>query len=268
MPFSEFLSVYAAGFGVIMVFMALIWLLSLARKDASVVDVFWGMCSVVLALAYFALTPNGYGPRKLLITVLYTLWGLRLSGYIFWRNVLGKKGEDYRYRRMRENVGPPFWWRSLFTVFLLQGLFIWLLSSVSLVAQINPMPDSLTVLDVLGALIWAVGFTFEAVGDLQLARFKADPANQGRLMNQGLWGLTRHPNYFGDATAWWGYFVIALGTPGGILTVYSPAIMTFLLVRVSGVGLLEKDLVKSKPGYEEYIRSVPAFLPRLPGRRS
>jgi steroid 5-alpha reductase family enzyme len=261
----SFLGIYLLTFLVLMTFLSLLWLVSVLAKNASIIDLAWGLLFALAALTHFALTPDGWPVRKILITAMYTLWGLRLSIYLTWRNLLKHTGEDYRYTRMRERIGPSFWWKSWFTVFLMQGVIAGLISVVSLAAQFNPGPAYLTLFDIAGVLIWAMGFFFETVGDLQLARFKANPANKGKVLNTGLWGLTRHPNYFGNASMWWGYFLVALSVPFGFLTIYGPAFMTFLLVRVSGVAMLEKDQAAKKPGYADYIRTVPAFIPRLPG---
>ncbi len=246
---------------VVVAFMTAGWLLSLARNDSSVVDVFWGLGFVLGALLYLVAT-EGFIGRKILITTLIAIWGLRLSLYILWRN--WGKGEDYRYGKWREEAGGSFWWISFLRVFLLQGLLLWLISMPILAAQFAEDPDRLTVIDLLGALVWGVGFFFEAVGDWQLVRFKADPANLGKVMRSGLWAYTRHPNYFGDATAWWGYFIIAAGTTYGYLTFFSPILMTLLLLRVSGVVLLERTQIETKLGYRDYIESTSAFLPWFP----
>jgi steroid 5-alpha reductase family enzyme len=165
---------------------------------------------------------------------------------------------------MREAAGAAFWWRSLFTVFWLQGVLLWVISAPLLAAVHSDSPDGFAATDFIGAGVWAFGFAFEAIGDWQLARFKADPANKGKVMDRGLWRYTRHPNYFGDAALWWGYFIIAAGTDWGWATVFGPAIMTFLLVRVSGVALLERTIKKRRPGYEEYERRTSAFIPMPP----
>ena len=241
--------------------MFLLWLLSLARKDASIVDSFWGVGFTAIAWMCFAIT-NGYPARKLLITTLVTVWGLRLAIHIFRRN--HGKGEDFRYRRMRAHHGDRFPLVNLFTVFGLQGVLMWIISFPVQVAEISSAPDRLTWLDYLGTAVWAIGFLFEAVGDWQLTRFKADPHNKGKVMDRGLWAYTRHPNYFGDATLWWGLFLIALATPGSLWTIISPAIMTFLLIKISGVAMLEKSLVKTKPQYQDYLRRTSAFFPWMP----
>lgn len=249
---------------VVVGYMTAIWLLSLALRNASIVDVFWGLGFVVLALVYLA-GGDGFLGRKVLITTLVAIWGLRLSLHILWRN--WGQGEDYRYREWRERAGGRFWWTSFFQVFLLQGGLLWLISAPLLAAQFYESPDNFTAVDILGALVWGIGFYFESVGDWQLARFKSDPANKGRVMRTGLWRYTRHPNYFGDATVWWGLFIIAAATGEGVWTIFSPVLMTFLLLRVSGVALLERKQAQTKPGYREYIESTSAFLPWLPRTR-
>ena len=248
----------------VLVYMTAIWLVSLALRNASIVDMFWGLGFVLLAAVYFAATDGVIG-RKILITILVAVWGLRLSLYILWRN--WGQGEDYRYRAFREKAGEKFWWVSFFQVFLLQGVLLWLISAPILAAQFYDSPDEVAVTDILGPLVWGVGFVFESVGDWQLASFKADPANKGKVMQSGLWRYTRHPNYFGDTTVWWGYFVIAAGTVDGLWTVFSPILMTVLLMRVSGVALLERAQVRTKPQYRAYIESTSAFLPWFPRRQ-
>jgi len=146
----------------------------------------------------------------------------------------------------------------------LQGALMWIVSLPLQVAQTSPLPARLTWLDTVATLLWAVGFIFETVGDWQLARFKADPGNRGKVMDQGLWAYTRHPNYFGDAVAWWAYFLFALATPFGVWTIISPTIMTFMLLRVSGVALLERKLAKTRPQYDAYRRRTNAFVPWFP----
>jgi len=165
---------------------------------------------------------------------------------------------------MRAAHRRTFWWRSLFTVFWLQGAILWFVALPILIAVRAARPAALTAVYGVGALLFVVGFGFEVVGDYQLERFKAEPANRGRVLERGLWRYTRHPNYFGDALLWWGVYTIACATPGGWLTLLSPALMSFLLMRVSGVTLLEDGLKASKPGYRAYITRTPAFFPWFP----
>jgi len=240
-----------------------VWVLSLAKRDTSIVDIFWGLGFVVIAAFAFALTP-GYRPRKLLLLTCTVLWGVRLSLYLLWRN--WRQEEDYRYRAMRKRHGDNFWIVSLYAVFALQGALMWVISLPLQVGQASALPSRLTWLDALGATCWMVGWLFETIGDLQLARFKADPANHGKVMDRGLWAYTRHPNYFGDAVLWWGLFMIALATPGSVWTILSPVIMTLLLMRVSGVPLLERRLAKTRPEYRDYVQRTSAFIPWFPKR--
>ena len=257
------LSILVFNFGAIVALMTAVWLMSLIKRDASVVDVFWGLGFVLVAWLSFVKT-DGYLGRKLLLALLTSIWGLRLAVYIFVRN--WGHGEDRRYRAWRAQYGERFWWVSLFTVFGLQAVLLWVISIVIQTGQISPVPSRLVCLDGLGTLVWAVGFGFETVADWQLARFKADPANVGKVMNRGLWAYSRHPNYFGECLVWWGLFLITLATPGGILTIISPIVITFLLLKVSGVTLLEKTIMDSRPEYADYMKTTSAFLPWFPKR--
>ena len=243
-----------------------LWVVSLARRDASIVDLWWGPGFGLLATVAWLAGSAAPGPRGALLLGLVWLWGLRLGGYLAWRN--HGRGEDPRYAAMRRRHGDRFGRVSLATVFGLQGVLQWFVALPVLVAILVPGERPLGALDALGAALFALGLGFESIGDAQLARFKADPANRGRVMDRGLWRYTRHPNYFGDSVAWWGLFTIALATPLGVFTIASPALMTFLLLRVSGVALLERSLVRTRPAYRDYVASTSAFFPRPPrGRR-
>ena len=257
-----FFQAYLAGFGAIMAMMVSLWIVSVRIRNSSIVDIFWGVGFVLAALLYFVLG-RGYPLRKILVLILVAIWGLRLSLHIFIRN--RGHGEDFRYQRWREHAGGRYWWTSFFRVFLLQGILMWFISMPLLAAQFHTEPAALTLFDIVGLVVWGFGFFFEAVGDWQLMRFKRDPNNAGKLLDTGLWAWTRHPNYFGDAAVWWGLFLFAIPTPAGLLTFYAPALMSILLLRVSGVAMLEKSLKKSKPG--EYVRNTPAFFPRPPRKR-
>ena len=249
------------GLATILAAATFVWLLSVRRRDASIADVCWGPGFVLLAWLYCLLSPS-LTPRSWVVAALITVWGARLSLHIYRRN--HGAGEDPRYQAMRASHGPAFWWRSAFTVFWLQGAILWLVALPLLLAVRATQPAGLTGLDALGAVLFAIGFGFEVVGDFQLTRFRADPSNRGRVLDSGLWRYTRHPNYFGDATLWWGIYSMAAATPGGWLTVLSPALMMLLLMRVSGVTLLEDGLKASKPGYRAYIARTPAFFPWFP----
>jgi steroid 5-alpha reductase family enzyme len=244
--------------------MLALWLLSLRLRDASIVDPFWGAGFVLVAwLSFWG--SSGDPARRALALALVTVWGLRLSIHLLARN-LGH-GEDPRYRAMRAAHGGRFWLVSLGTVFGFQGLLMWLISLPVQVAVASPAPRGLGWLDAAGAALWAVGFLFEAVGDWQLRRFRADPRNRGRVLETGLWRYTRHPNYFGDAVVWWAFFSFAAATAGGEWTVFSPVVMTVLLMRVSGVTLLERKLRETKPAYRRYAEETSAFFPWPPRRR-
>lgn len=259
----SFLETYAIGLAVTVGLMTLLWLLSLRLKNASIVDIFWGSGFVVAGWLFFALTPAGYLPRKLLIAGLVTIWGLRLSIHILLRN--WGKPEDFRYQKWRREAGRRWGWQSYFQVFLLQGVLLWIISAPLLAAQLFSSSQKPGILDVLGMILWVVGFFFEAVGDYQLAHFRANPENKGQILSSGVWRYTRHPNYFGDSAQWWGYYLIAASAGGG-WSIFSPILMTLFLLRVSGVTLLEKSL-KERPGYQEYIQSTSAFLPWFPRKK-
>jgi steroid 5-alpha reductase family enzyme len=242
----------------IVVLMVGAWLVSLPLRDASIVDIVWGLGFV--AVAWVSWIRGDGGSRGTLMLVMVTIWGLRLASYLAWRN-LGK-GEDFRYQAMRRRIGPAFPWVSLATVFGLQGVLTWIVSLPLPVAMADP--GDISALAVIGTGLWAIGLFFETVGDAQLARFKADPRSEGRVMDRGLWRYTRHPNYFGDFCVWWGIWLVALGAPHGWLTIIGPIVMSTLLLRVSGVALLERSIGRRRPGYEEYVRRTSAFLPRPP----
>lgn len=239
-----------------------LWIVSLRTKNASIVDVWWGPGFALIALLSFALTPDGALPRRQLVLILTTIWGLRLGTHLLVRNT--GRDEDFRYGAMRSSWGHRFALRSLTRVFLLQAVVMWVVSLPVQVAMRSATPATLGFLDFLGLLVWTVGLFFEAVGDAQLARFKADPANAGRVLDRGLWRFTRHPNYFGDACAWWGLWLIALAVPGGFWSIVGPIAMTVLLTRVSGVPMLERRMVERRPDYDEYVRRTSAFVPRPP----
>jgi steroid 5-alpha reductase family enzyme len=245
---------------VLFLMLTALWLVSLALKDASLIDSFWGPGFAVATLIYFAMSA-GWAGRKVLVSALVLLWGLRLGLHILRRN--WGRGEDFRYQTWRRQYGARYWWVSFFQVFMLQGVLLWLISTPLLMGQSGAEPSRFTLLDGTGALAWGVGMFFEAVGDWQLARFKSDPANKGQVMTSGLWRYTRHPNYFGDACVWWGFFLIACSVPWGWLTVFAPMLMTVLLLRVSGVAMLEQTMLQ-RPGYSEYAARTSAFLPWPP----
>ncbi|MDH3640445.1 MAG: DUF1295 domain-containing protein [Gammaproteobacteria bacterium] len=233
----------------------LTWVVSLVKRDVSIVDTLWALMFLIAAVIY-ALTQVDPGPRTGLVLTLVTLWAVRLSGYITWRN--WGQGEDFRYREIRANNEPDFAFKSLYIIFGLQAVIAWVVS-LPLHAAITSQAG-INIFDYLGVFLWAVGMIFETVGDFQLARFKARPANRGQVLNTGLWRYTRHPNYFGDACVWWGFFMIGFAA-GGWWTIVSPIVMTLMLLKVSGVALLERDIDERRPAYREYIERTNAFVP-------
>lgn len=237
------------------------WLFSLVYKNVSLVDSLWGLGFVLIAWITLGLS-EGYSGRKVLIVVLTTIWGLRLSVHLAWRN--WGKGEDPRYGSWRRASGDRFWIVSLFKVFLLQALFLWVIALTTQYGQISPQPAHFTRLDLLGCILWLIGFFFESVSDWQLARFKADASNKGKVMDRGLWAYSRHPNYFGECLIWWGFFFITLSTPTSWWTVISPVVVTAVLLKMTGIPLMEKIIVDTRPGYRNYIRRTPAFFPWFP----
>ena len=254
-------SVLVASAVAVAVAMVATWLVSLPIRNASIVDIVWGLGFVIVAWTAF-LIADGADPRRWLLTALTTVWGLRLSIYLAMRN-LGKE-EDYRYQEMRRRHGDRFGLVSLGTVFGLQGALVWVVSLPVQAGQVPTTPPRLTWVDYLGAGVWLVGLIFESVGDWQLAKFKADPANKGKVMDRGLWHYTRHPNYFGDFMVWWGLYLIALATGVAWWTVIGPIVMSILLIRVSGKAMLEKTIRKRRPGYEDYVRRTSGFFPMPP----
>jgi steroid 5-alpha reductase family enzyme len=239
-----------------------LWTVSLAARDASLADRFWGPGFVVVAVLGAAFGA-GAPTRRLVMLALVAVWGLRLGWHIHRRN--RGHGEDPRYAAMRTRHGERFGRVSLVTVFLLQAALLVVVALPLVAAAAAPEPAALGALDAAAIAVWLAGFLCEAVGDAQLARFKADPANRGRVLDRGLWRYTRHPNYFGDALLWWGLFLFA-GAVGAWWTAVGPALMTLLLRRVSGVTLLEKALLASRPGYAEYVARTSPFLPWPPKR--
>jgi len=256
-----FASAMAACAVLVALYMTAWFALALVRKDNSIADIAWGLGFVLIAVYTFFRSDGIYYP--LLVTSLVCAWGLRLSVHILARN--RKRGEDPRYAAWREKWGRSFVWRSYLQVFLLQGFFLVVIASPVILVNESPLapPGWAFPWWLAGFVVWGFGFTFEAVGDAQLARFRHDPANKGRIMDRGLWKFTRHPNYFGESLMWWGLFLVALAYPYGWMTVASPVLITFLLVKVSGIPLLEKRYA-GNAAFQAYARRTSAFIPWFP----
>lgn len=248
-----------------MIMMTILWISSVILKNVSIVDLFWGI-GFILAGGFYFNKADGFLLRKSILLAMVILWGLRLSVYLAWRN--HGMGEDFRYREFRRRYGEKrYWWVSFFQTFLLQGVLMWLISAPLLGAMYFGADRHLGFFDITGILLWITGFIFEAGGDLQLAKFKADPVNKGKILDRGFWRLTRHPNYFGDSAVWWGYGLICIAA-GSYIPVAGSVLMTILILKVSGVALLEKSLKIQKPQYKEYIERTSAFFPWFPKNKA
>ncbi|MDI6848605.1 MAG: DUF1295 domain-containing protein [Candidatus Saccharicenans sp.] len=250
---------------IIFLYMNMVFILSLIKKNAAIVDIAWGPGFGLVAVAHLfraSLDFQTFGWRQILVAVLILIWGIRLAWHIYKRNK--GKPEDYRYADWRQKWGKYFVWRSYFQIFLLQGCFMLVILTPVLLV-LNSQADRLNFLDFTGLVIWLAGFFFEAVADSQLRKFKKNPENRGRVITTGLWKYSRHPNYFGESVMWWGIFLIALNAPRGWLGMISPLTITFLLTRVSGVPLLEKKY-RGNPEFEEYKNRTSAFFPWPPRR--
>jgi steroid 5-alpha reductase family enzyme len=258
---------YLDGLAAAAALAALAWPLSIYLRNVAIVDSLWSLMFLLQAIVYAIGTAAGesdgaparLGARAWLVLALVTMWALRLSFYITWRN--RGHGEDRRYQAIRARNEPHFAFKSLYLVFLLQAGLAWMIS-LPLLAAI-PGAGRLAMLDWAGCALWLLGMVFESGADWQLASFKSDPANRGRVMDRGLWAYTRHPNYFGEFCIWWAYFLFALAA-GGWWSLPGPVLMCLLLMRVSGVVLLEKDIAERRPGYSDYVRRTNAFFPGFP----
>lgn len=239
--------------------MALItWVISLATKDVSIVDNLWSLMFLAATVVYYLFASDS-GSHATLLLVLVSTWALRLSIFLAIRN-WGEE-EDRRYREIRAN-NEPFWIKSLFIVFGLQAVLAWFIS-VPLLAAMSA--TTISTLEIIAITMWACGFLIEAVSDHQLHKFKSNPDNAGKVMDRGLWRYSRHPNYFGECLIWWSFFLFAIGH-GPWWIIISPILMTLLLLKVSGVSLMEKDISTRRPEYVDYIRRTSAFIP-LPPRK-
>ncbi len=245
------------------VYFLLFFVVGTIIKNNSIVDIGWGIGFVILAW-YTTLRSGNLGGANLLITLLISIWGIRLFYHIIKRN-LGK-GEDPRYAKWREEWGKWVVPRAFFQVYMLQGVFMFVVSLPVILINHRETPADITVFSILGLAIWGIGFFFESVGDYQLKKFKENPENKGKIMKSGLWKYTRHPNYFGEATMWWGIAIIAVSVGTSIAVFASPIVITYLLLYVSGVPMLEKKFEK-RPGFQEYKEKTPKFFPWFPKKK-
>jgi steroid 5-alpha reductase family enzyme len=244
-----------------------LWIVGLRMKDSSLVDIWFAPCIATAAIMGYFLA-SGAEPRRLLIAVLTSIWAARLGGYLLWRN-WGREDPRYaRFRKHLEEQGKNFAWHSLTRINLYQGAIVFFALAPIVVAQVAPTPPQLGLLAALGTAIWLLGVLFQGTADWQLARFKADASNQGRVLDTGLWRYSRHPNYFGEACVWWGYWLIACEHPWGVWTIFSPAFLTWSILGMMGKELVERRMLKKRPGYQDYIDRTSAFFPWPPKRPS
>ena len=246
----------------VFIFMSAVFVLAQLLKNNAIVDIAWGLGFIFVTASLLTRRP-GLFPAKLLLVALILVWGLRLSAHIFMRN--SGKPEDFRYARMRRNWGKAVQVKSFFFIFMLQGILM-LVVSLPVTVLFSSPTRSLGALDLLGVLVFSAGFFFEVVGDSQLAAHVSDPGNKGQLMTRGFWSITRHPNYFGEATLWWGIGLIALPSAHGWIALFGPLSITLLLLFVSGVPILEQKYA-GRPDWEAYKAKTPKFFPWFPKRR-
>lgn len=247
----------AENAALVLALMTVLWMVSVRLHDVSIVDPWWSIAFLLITVHTAFRT--GLSSAKVALLLAVGSWALRLWLHLLLRS--RGKPEDPRYAAFRRRFGPQrYWWFSFFQVFLLQGALAWLISSPLQLAASAP-PRSIGLIELIGLAIFAVGFVFEAIADAQLQAFRRDPQNRGQVMDRGLWRWSRHPNYFGESMLWWGFGVLALGQPFGWATLLAPALMTFLLLKVSGVTMLDAHLGRSKPRYADYMRETSAFVP-------
>lgn len=242
-----------------------LWVIGLFMKDSSLVDIWFAPCiSLAAVLGY--LIGGGAADRSALLAILAAIWGARLGGYLLWRN-WGREDPRYaRFRKTLEDQGKSFAWHSLMRINIYQGLIVFLALAPFYVAQTAPEPQALGLFAYLGTALWAVGVLFQGVSDWQLARFRADARNAGKVLDAGLWRYSRHPNYFGEVCVWWGYWLIACEVPWGFLTVFSPAFLTWSILGMMGKELVERRMLKKRAGYQDYVDRTSGFFPWKPRR--
>jgi steroid 5-alpha reductase family enzyme len=255
------LSIYVSGLYAILVLATFTWIISVIKRDVSIVDSVWSVMIFTSAFVYSS-SVEPYWNRSSLLLTLVLLWAVRLTLHVTWRN--WGEPEDARYQAIRRKYEPNFALKSFGIIFLFQAFLAWMISMPLWIALTVPFESS--VFDILAVTVWTFGMVFETVSDWQLAQFKGDPAHRGKVMNRGLWRYTRHPNYFGECLVWWGFFLFVIPT-GAWWAILSPVLMTFLLLKFSGVAMLEETIVDRRPAYREYIASTNAFIPGPPKKR-
>lgn len=243
----------------VFLYMSFIFIIAVIKKNNGIVDIAWGLGFILVALFNFFYIP-GFTARQLLVTLLIVLWGIRLAHYVNCRNK--NKPEDFRYANWRREWGKYWMIRTYFQVFMFQGLFMLIVVSPVFILHYDT-GGKLGLLEILGSAVWLIGFLFESIGDLQMMNFKKDPTNKGKIITSGVWKYTRHPNYFGESAMWWGVFLIVVSISNGLWGIISPATITFLLLFVSGIPLLEKKY-KDNPEFQEYARKTSIFIPWIP----
>ncbi len=255
------LEIMVYNFAAVILMMLCGWIYSLIKNNVTIADSLWGLGFILIAWITF-FQSDGFIYRKIIVVTLVTLWGLRLFLHITKRNK--GKGEDPRYTEWRKEYGDNFRFVSLFKVFLVQALFLWIISLSLQLGALSDAPDNLTFFDIAGLIIWITGFMIESFADYQLSSFLRKPENKGRVMNQKLWRYSRHPNYFGESSMWWGIFVISLSVPYGFAAVISPVVITYTLLRITGVTLMEEKIFGNNPEYKKYVETTSSFIPWFP----
>ena len=254
-------SVLFSSLAVALGYVIAVWILSLCMGRVGIIDAFWGPGFVLIAaLNYGLYSERGRDAAESLLLAMVAVWGLRLGVHLSIR-VFSDPHEDRRYAAMQTKYEPHWWIKSLGIVFILQGLIMWFVALPVILASTGAERSLINWLGPIGIFVWGLGVFFETVGDWQLARFRANDNNKGKVLNSGLWALTRHPNYFGDFAVWWGLWFFSFSCGAPFWTVVSPAVMSFFLMKVSGVTLLEKDITERRPGYAHYVKSTNAFFP-------
>ena len=264
------------GYSALFLFFYLLvaFIVGTAKKNNGLMDIFYGPGYVVVALTsliLYVIMNNSINIRQVIITILVFIWAIRLAVYLFIRN--RGKPEDYRYQAMRRRWKTNIVWKSFKNVYMFQGIVIFLVAFPVWFVNVSINPPLVNILDFagitlwVGALIWLIGFLFESIGDYQLYKFKKDPNNKGKVMDQGLWKYTQHPNYFGEVTQWWGIFIIALAVPFGFISIVGPIFITYMIIKVSGIRLLNWRY-RADEKYADYKKRTSQFFPWFPKKKN